>query len=249
MKRISQPLPLVPLHLCSVKLHGEQWLWCCRDVSFYGNKLFQSAFIAIIAPGSSILTGLLWTLLNSIVALVCHMHALSLADRVAQTPADVCPTRVGAVGSGNGSWRCTAKSAAICMHVLQLMACCGRWVTIWRQSRLTDPACAPPEKAPSCKCEHTHGVVKASVLSPCSPRIRMPFCAAEPATAPAHANTAQPLRNTCLCHPRHGAGSYVKCLRSASAECHGCGAQGPHAHAGHGLCPSSGRLPCLRGGL
>ena len=41
-----------------------------RDVSFYGNKLFQSTFIAIIAPGSSILTGLLWTLLNSFVALV-----------------------------------------------------------------------------------------------------------------------------------------------------------------------------------
>ena len=41
----------------------------CRDVSFYGNKLFQSTFISIIAPGSSILTGLLWTLLNSFVAL------------------------------------------------------------------------------------------------------------------------------------------------------------------------------------
>jgi len=41
-----------------------------RDVSFYGNKLFQSTFISIIAPGSSILTGLLWTLLNSFVALV-----------------------------------------------------------------------------------------------------------------------------------------------------------------------------------
>jgi hypothetical protein len=41
-----------------------------RDVSFYGNKLFQSAFIAVIAPGASILTGLLWTLLNSLVALV-----------------------------------------------------------------------------------------------------------------------------------------------------------------------------------
>jgi len=39
-------------------------------VSFYGNKLFQSAFIAVIAPGASILTGLLWTLLNSLVALV-----------------------------------------------------------------------------------------------------------------------------------------------------------------------------------
>ena len=56
----------------------EPWSWIKpwwalvlrRDVSFYGNKLFQSTFIDIIAPGSSILTGLLWTLLNSFVALV-----------------------------------------------------------------------------------------------------------------------------------------------------------------------------------
>ena len=46
-------------------------------MSFYGNKLFQSAFIAIIAPGSSILTGLLWTLLNSVVALVRSLRAAS----------------------------------------------------------------------------------------------------------------------------------------------------------------------------
>ncbi len=61
----------------------------CRDVSFYGNKLFQSTFISIIAPGSSILTGLLWTLLNSFVALVrarplrgsCTIYVDSIAIR------------------------------------------------------------------------------------------------------------------------------------------------------------------------
>ena len=49
---------------------GMQRMSCRRDVSFYGNKLFQSTFIAIIAPGASIQMGLLWTLLNSFVALV-----------------------------------------------------------------------------------------------------------------------------------------------------------------------------------
>ena len=70
------------LHQCAAPdVFGMQWLRCRRDVSFYGNKLFQSAFIAIIAPGSSILTGLLWTLLNSIVALARIPHTTSFLRR------------------------------------------------------------------------------------------------------------------------------------------------------------------------
>ena len=41
-----------------------------QDFSFYGNKTFQSAFIQILSPGASLLTSLLWTLLNSGCALV-----------------------------------------------------------------------------------------------------------------------------------------------------------------------------------
>ena len=41
---------------------GTWFLW---DFSFYGNKVFQSAFIAILSPGASLFTTLLWTLLNS----------------------------------------------------------------------------------------------------------------------------------------------------------------------------------------
>lgn len=39
--------------------------WFANDVFFYGNKLFQSNFIAVISPGStSIMPGWLWNLLN-----------------------------------------------------------------------------------------------------------------------------------------------------------------------------------------
>ena len=41
-----------------------------QDFSFYGNKVFQSSFIQILSPGASLLTTLLWTLLNSGCALV-----------------------------------------------------------------------------------------------------------------------------------------------------------------------------------
>ena len=43
---------------------------CAQDFSFYGNKVFQSSFIQILSPGASLLTTLLWTLLNSGCALI-----------------------------------------------------------------------------------------------------------------------------------------------------------------------------------
>ena len=52
------------------RLAGCALAWFFWDVSFYGNKLFQSTFIKIISPGASILLTLEWTLLNSFVSLV-----------------------------------------------------------------------------------------------------------------------------------------------------------------------------------
>jgi hypothetical protein len=51
--------------------------WFFWDVSFYGNKLFQSTFIKIISGGknATIMTNLLWTLLNSGVALIGYYFA------------------------------------------------------------------------------------------------------------------------------------------------------------------------------
>lgn len=52
------------------RLTGTALAWFFWDVSFYGNKLFQSTFIEILSPGASILLVLEWTLLNSFVSLV-----------------------------------------------------------------------------------------------------------------------------------------------------------------------------------
>lgn len=57
------------------RLAGCALAWFFWDVSFYGNKLFQSTFIKILYPGASILTTLEWTLLNSAVSLVSRLPA------------------------------------------------------------------------------------------------------------------------------------------------------------------------------
>lgn len=56
---------------------GGWFLW---DFSFYGNKVFQSTFIAILSPGASIFVTLLWTLLNSGVALIGYYLAATVVD-------------------------------------------------------------------------------------------------------------------------------------------------------------------------
>jgi MFS family permease len=56
---------------------GTWFLW---DFSFYGNKVFQSTFIAILSPGASIFTTLLWTLLNSGIALIGYYLAATVVD-------------------------------------------------------------------------------------------------------------------------------------------------------------------------
>lgn len=55
--------------------------WFCNDVFFYGNKLFQSQFIAVLSPGgSTIMTGWLWNLVNVGVSLVGYYCASFLID-------------------------------------------------------------------------------------------------------------------------------------------------------------------------
>ncbi|DBA96631.1 TPA: hypothetical protein ACH3X1_015490 [Trebouxia sp. C0004] len=55
--------------------------WFLWDFSFYGNKVFQSAFIKILSPaGADLEETLLWTLLNSGVALIGYWLAASVID-------------------------------------------------------------------------------------------------------------------------------------------------------------------------
>jgi len=55
--------------------------WFANDVFFYGNKLFQSQFIAVLTPGNtSVMTGWLWNLVNVGVALVGYYLASFLID-------------------------------------------------------------------------------------------------------------------------------------------------------------------------
>lgn len=55
--------------------------WFANDVFFYGNKLFQSNFIKVIAPhNKSIMTGWLWNLINVAVELAGYYLAAFLVD-------------------------------------------------------------------------------------------------------------------------------------------------------------------------
>ena len=57
--------------------------FCCNLQSFlqYGNKLFQSDFIGIIQPGTSLIGLLQFNLLNSSVALVGYYAAAFTIDK------------------------------------------------------------------------------------------------------------------------------------------------------------------------
>ncbi|KAK4247412.1 major facilitator superfamily domain-containing protein [Corynascus novoguineensis] len=55
--------------------------WFCNDVFFYGNKLFQAQFIAVISNNpSSVMTGWIWNLYNVIVSLVGYYCASIFID-------------------------------------------------------------------------------------------------------------------------------------------------------------------------
>jgi len=63
------------------RLVGTAGGWYCNDIFFYGNKLFQSQFIAVLSPGNkSVLTGWLWNLVNVGVSLCGYYLASFLID-------------------------------------------------------------------------------------------------------------------------------------------------------------------------
>ena len=62
------------------RLVGTAGGWFCNDFFFYGNKIFQSVFIKIIDPGSTVLSGWNWNLLNVGCSLVGYYLAAILVD-------------------------------------------------------------------------------------------------------------------------------------------------------------------------
>lgn len=54
--------------------------WFCNDFFFYGNKIFQAQFIAVIAPGSNIMTGWLYNLINIGCSLAGYYAAACFID-------------------------------------------------------------------------------------------------------------------------------------------------------------------------
>lgn len=63
------------------RLLGTSACWFAWDLAFYGNRLFQGTFIAIINPDASVVQVLGWTLLNSTVALVGYYAAAFTVDK------------------------------------------------------------------------------------------------------------------------------------------------------------------------
>ena len=55
--------------------------WVLNDLAFYGNKLFQSTFIAVISPGATLFEKFQWTLLNSGVSLCGYWTAAIFIDK------------------------------------------------------------------------------------------------------------------------------------------------------------------------
>jgi hypothetical protein len=55
--------------------------WFCNDIFFYGNKLFQGKFIAVLTPGNkSVMVGWLYNLINVGVSLCGYYLASFLID-------------------------------------------------------------------------------------------------------------------------------------------------------------------------
>ena len=55
--------------------------WFCNDFAFYGNKLQQSFFIALLFPGQTAFGTMQWSALNSFVALTGYWTAAYLIDK------------------------------------------------------------------------------------------------------------------------------------------------------------------------
>ena len=55
--------------------------WYCNDIFFYGNKLFQNQFIAVLVPNSkSVMVGWLYNLINVGVSLCGYYLASFMID-------------------------------------------------------------------------------------------------------------------------------------------------------------------------
>lgn len=63
------------------RLLGTSACWFAWDLAFYGNRLFQGTFIAIINPDASVVQVLGWTLVNSSVALVGYYASAFTVDK------------------------------------------------------------------------------------------------------------------------------------------------------------------------
>ena len=85
----KRSLQLVVTHYWH-RLLGTAGTWFCNDFMFYGilhsfqadsgNKIFQSVFIKIISPNSTVMGGWLWNLVNVGVSLVGYYMAALLID-------------------------------------------------------------------------------------------------------------------------------------------------------------------------
>ena len=75
----KKSLKLVMTHYWH-RLLGTAGTWFCNDFFFYGNKIFQSVFIKIISPDSTVMTAWLWNLLNIGCSLVGYYMAAFLID-------------------------------------------------------------------------------------------------------------------------------------------------------------------------
>lgn len=62
------------------RLVGTAGTWFCNDFFFYGNKIFQSVFIRVIDPNSTVMGAWLWNLLNVGCSLVGYYMAALLID-------------------------------------------------------------------------------------------------------------------------------------------------------------------------
>jgi hypothetical protein len=93
---------------------GSWFLW---DFSFYGNKVFQSTFIQILSPGASLLTTLLWTLLNSGCALIGYYVTAALVDNPKVTLATPAHLSLLSVRTGFHRESHFARPTALLLHL------------------------------------------------------------------------------------------------------------------------------------
>lgn len=63
------------------RIFGAAFSWFFWDITFFGNKLFQSSFIKIIDPGATLISLLKWSSINSFVALSGYIFAAFLVDK------------------------------------------------------------------------------------------------------------------------------------------------------------------------